>query len=319
MSRAARNLALALALTLALAATLAAAASASPTTTTTTTATSQKHLASLERVWNCRDAAWGATGALATGRLLRCGNPSRATADDAARLRDAFGGDARSLVDLRSHEEVEADASAERLVHAAAASVVHVPLGDRVTIGRALAARASARSLLAFAYRRFVLLDQDGARGEMVRYMGGLAGLNRLMLEHEGAQLAAALKAVATLAPPVLLYCTAGKDRTGLVTALALAVAGVPRPAVVAEYALSHEHRNHILARAMQSVLPTAAEALEWASAPPRVMEDTLDVLDREYGGLDAYLDSVGFGAGWRARLRARLRGEAGDPFARFL
>ena len=251
---------------------------------------------------------------------MRCGNPSRATAGDVERIRAAFGAHPRSLIDLRSHEEVADDAAADRLLHRLATTVRHVPLGDRATVGRVLVRRANVSSVVRYLFRRFVLRDAEGAKGEMVAYMGGLVGLNELILKNEGKQLGAALKAIVSGEPPVLLYCTAGKDRTGLVTALALSAAGVPRDVVVDEYALSDEHKHVILERAMAGVL-SGEESLEWSSAPAWVMRHTLAFVDREFGGVDAFLDSVGFSAVWRWRMRRKLlrrrgRGVGGDARA---
>ncbi|MFP3381581.1 tyrosine-protein phosphatase, partial [Bacillus sp. SIMBA_069] len=53
-----------------------------------------------------------------------------------------------------------------------------------------------------------------------------------------GTQLATAVRLIADSGEdPVLVHCTAGKDRTGLVVALALLAAGVDREDVVADYA----------------------------------------------------------------------------------
>jgi hypothetical protein len=216
-------------------------------------------------------------------------------------------------LDLRSHEEVQDDAAADKLLHRAATTVSHVPLGDRATIGRVLMRRARLVSILRYVARRFILGDAEGAKGEMVSYLGGLVGLNELMLRHEGAQIAAALKVLTTRDTPVLLYCTAGKDRTGLVSALAMSAAGEPRDGIVHEFSQSDKHKHVIFKRAMQSVLPNAEEGMEWAGAPAHVMERTFEFIDREFGGVDAYLDSIGFSASWRGRLRARLVGEPGE------
>lgn len=53
--------------------------------------------------------------------------------------------------------------------------------------------------------------------------------------------LAKAITAIALEPAPVLVHCTAGKDRTGATVALALSLVGVPREDIVADYALSHE------------------------------------------------------------------------------
>lgn len=41
----------------------------------------------------------------------------------------------------------------------------------------------------------------------------------------------------------------------------------------------------------------------EWCRAPKEVMEKTLTFIDVQFGGLDQYLDSIGFDATWRARM----------------
>ncbi|KAB1659403.1 tyrosine-protein phosphatase [Pseudoclavibacter chungangensis] len=81
---------------------------------------------------------------------------------------------------------------------------------------------------------------------EMLRSMGGsgpdLDGLYAAMLTAEGAHLAEAVTAVAD-APTgaVLVHCTAGKDRTGVVVSLVLALLGVPEERIVDDYAAT-EH-----------------------------------------------------------------------------
>ena len=61
-------------------------------------------------------------------------------------------------------------------------------------------------------------------------------------LDHSGAAFADAVHALARPgALPALVHCTAGKDRTGVLTALVLDVLGVGEKAIVADYLLSHE------------------------------------------------------------------------------
>mmetsp|Transcript_28457 Transcript_28457/g.47825 ORF Transcript_28457/g.47825 Transcript_28457/m.47825 type:complete len:338 (-) Transcript_28457:126-1139(-) len=69
---------------------------------------------------------------------------------------------------------------------------------------------------------------------------GGLALLNELVVDQSGADIAEALKLVAQPENhPVALYCTAGKDRTGLMAMLVLSVLGVSDEAILADYTLS--------------------------------------------------------------------------------
>jgi protein-tyrosine phosphatase len=68
------------------------------------------------------------------------------------------------------------------------------------------------------------------------------AGLYAHMAERCGAGFTAAVRVVARALPdPVLVHCAVGKDRTGFAVALALAAAGVPDEAIVADYMLSND------------------------------------------------------------------------------
>jgi protein tyrosine/serine phosphatase len=120
----------------------------------------------------------------------------------------------------------------------------------------------------------------------------------------------AALRAVAESDGAVLVHCAAGKDRTGVVVALALAAAGVPADRIVTDYVATAERMEPLLARLMAS--ETYREDLESRprdSHRPRAdtMRRLLDVLDEQYGGPLGWLAAAGFGPADVARLRARL------------
>jgi protein tyrosine/serine phosphatase len=108
-----------------------------------------------------------------------------------------------------------------------------------------------------------------------------------------------------------VVHCAAGKDRTGVVCALALAVAGVGHDDIVADYALTAEVIDAVVARLAAS--PTYAEDMERrdaASHTPRAetMQRVLTLLDQRWGGPLGWLAGHGFGPEDRAALRARLR-----------
>jgi protein tyrosine/serine phosphatase len=108
-----------------------------------------------------------------------------------------------------------------------------------------------------------------------------------------------------------VVHCAAGKDRTGVVVALSLAVAGVPHEEIVADYAMTAEIIEALVAKLKAS--PTYAEDMERrdvASHTPRAetMDRVLTLLDERHGGPTGWLDAHGFGAGEQAALRARLR-----------
>jgi len=121
-----------------------------------------------------------------------------------------------------------------------------------------------------------------------------------------------ALRALAHGGPgAAIVHCAAGKDRTGVVCALSMAVAGVPHEEIVADYALSAEVIDGVVARLAAS--PTYAEDMERrdvATHTPRAetMQRVLSILDERFDGPLGWLGSNGFGAADQAALRSRLR-----------
>ncbi|HEY1955808.1 MAG TPA: tyrosine-protein phosphatase [Polyangiaceae bacterium] len=96
--------------------------------------------------------------------------------------------------------------------------------------------------------------------------------------------------AMATHDGGVLYHCTSGKDRTGMVTAILLDLAGVERATIVRDYAIS----AHQLGR-------------DGDQSPPELMRAFLDALDGEYGGAHAYLTRIGLAATDIDALLAKL------------
>jgi protein tyrosine/serine phosphatase len=122
----------------------------------------------------------------------------------------------------------------------------------------------------------------------------------------------AALRSLAAGGPgAAVVHCAAGKDRTGVVCALALAVAGVEPESIIADYAQTAEVIDTLVAKLAAS--PTYAEDMtsrDVASHTPRAesMRRVLQLLDERWGGPVGWLETHGFGAGEQAALRARLR-----------
>lgn len=110
----------------------------------------------------------------------------------------------------------------------------------------------------------------------------------------------------------VLVHCAAGKDRTGVVVALALDAAGVDRDAIVADYVATEQRIDAILARLTAS--PTYRDELEGsdprAHAPrAEVMERFFALVDERLGGSAAWLSAQGLPGDALDLLRVRLAG----------
>lgn len=115
---------------------------------------------------------------------------------------------------------------------------------------------------------------------------------------------------------PLLVHCTHGKDRTGVLIAMLLHICGASRETIAAEYALSHSWGCSIEGRAaMLEALPEKFRAPieptdqfeRWCSAPEDAIHNLWRRISRKFGSVDAYLDSIGINASTRARICAAL------------
>ncbi len=97
---------------------------------------------------------------------------------------------------------------------------------------------------------------------------------------------------------PVVVHCTAGKDRTGVISALTLLILGVDRSVIEEDYALTNRDvERHIDFVAKHDGLPdnVSHEGMVGnAGVPEEAIGVFLDGLDREHGGAMAFLQSIG-------------------------
>ncbi len=97
---------------------------------------------------------------------------------------------------------------------------------------------------------------------------------------------------------PIVLHCTAGKDRTGVSTAFLLSVLGVDRALIEADYILT----NRDVGRQADFIERTVgypegmdrASLMHAAGVPETAIGDFLDGLEARWGGPLGYLRSIG-------------------------
>ncbi|WP_379507352.1 tyrosine-protein phosphatase [Nonomuraea zeae] len=148
-------------------------------------------------------------------------------------------------------------------------------------------------------YRRVSVLRPEDTELEA---MGeSLPEIYRAILDRGRANLAAALGAIARApAGGVLVHCHSGRDRTGLVVALALSLAGVPDAEIAADYALTATFLRPEVVAAPRSVLL-------FAEITAATMLATVAHLRRAYGGAEPYLLGGGLRPEEVALIRDRL------------
>ncbi len=231
------------------------------------------------------------------GRLLRGDNLQDLSPADVKLLVDDIG--VTTVVDLRAPAEIASEGPGPLTRVESVRHAYHSVLPEA---GRAtdVAADALATRRRAGAFSRY---PDDVRCGYYLGY-----------LEDRPDQVAGALRSIAQAPGAALVNCAAGKDRTGVVVALALTAAGVRRDAVIADYAASAERIGAILDRLRVSKTyaadigstPDAAAA----DAPrAETMAAFLGQVDARYGGVLRWLSGHGFGPADVALLRAKLLG----------
>jgi protein tyrosine/serine phosphatase len=215
------------------------------------------------------------TGPLSRGVLVRSDSLSALSDDGWAALHDHG---VRTVVDLRSDNEAE---------------------------------REPVRPAHGVAYRRIPIIDVlPAADPDRPQTMPEWGQAYALMLDRFREGFAAAVSAIADAQPGgVAVHCRVGRDRTGLVIALLLSLAGASREEIHDDYAISFDR----LAPAFEEWIRDAPDdrmraRLQWESAPPSdLILHALDHLDERYGGVEPYLSGAGVDV---ERARARL----GEP-----
>jgi protein-tyrosine phosphatase len=139
-----------------------------------------------------------------------------------------------------------------------------------------------------------------------------------VILEKNKGLVGAAIKAVAaSLADGgVLVHCHGGKDRTGIVVALILSLVGVPREIIAEDYALSEACLEPSFSAWLEEQRRVQGRLVErplWMFSPPEKMLSMLDYLDREYGGVEGYLEAVGVTQQEMAAIRTHLIAPTSD------
>jgi protein-tyrosine phosphatase len=227
---------------------------------------------------------------VAEHRLLRGDNLQDLSPADVRRLVADIG--LTTVIDLRSLAEVAAEGPGPLTMVGSLRHAHHPILPEYGAATDAVAALAVRR---AGAVSRY---PEDVTCGYYLGY-----------LEDRPDQVVAALRGVAAASGAVLVHCAAGKDRTGVVVALALTAAGVRREAVVADYAASGERTDAILARLRTSPTYAADVSRPAREQQPRAetMSAFLDQVHLRYGGVRPWLAGDGFGPDDVTLLKARL------------
>lgn len=264
------------------------------------------------------------TPLLREGLLFRSARPDEASPQDRDSLQHTYK--IHTVIDLRSTTELIDQAKRRNVKNQSSAQAsqtnstatepVKIP-GLRyeeinlngTSFSRALlwklgwGSMAKLFGLVAAGYR----IEAIGILGREVMAPRGLIGLGKDSLDYSRGEIYRVFSVLADKdCGPVLVHCTQGKDRTGLVVILLLLLWEVPVKAIKADYVASENELEPEKEERIKEIMRIGLGD-EFAGCPTGFVEEMEAYLLSKYGGATRYLDTCGVHEGMRATTRARF------------
>ncbi len=114
----------------------------------------------------------------------------------------------------------------------------------------------------------------------------------------------------------VMFNCTAGKDRTGLVAAMLLGLAGVRQEDIIADYVMTADLIPGLVAEFLERSRQNGGDVASYEKmlrSPAGTMSTALDSIEKRHGSIPDYLRAAGLSGADAASLRKKLVGDTAD------
>lgn len=234
-----------------------------------------------EAVFNFRDLGgyWTPGGqTVAWRRLFRSSELHHMTSHDIIQLKEEIR--LRSVIDLRSSRQLE-------------------PLSPLNEVG--------------VEYYNIPLIGRGNGPENVRPDFSNMGEVYSYLVRHEefGRRVVEALEIIAEPSNlPLVFHCSAGKDRTGILTAIVLGILRVTDEDIIEDYTLTAPYMKELIIRWNNDA--GAAEALKnvpeyLLEASPESMISFLSTLKREYGSARGYVEAHGAGVSLTHRLETSL------------
>ncbi|MCJ1317532.1 hypothetical protein MMC15_002857 [Xylographa vitiligo] len=247
---------------------------------------------------------------LREGRLYRSARPDKATTNDQVTLTTTYG--IRTIIDLRSKSEHLAQAQSPT----PDPSYLNIPgiNYELISLNGSAFERALIRKLPWSGIARLLYYASTFNRPAAIRTLTttvmepeGLTALGLTTLSSSHSEILAIFTLLSLPASyPLLIHCTQGKDRTGLVILLVLLLCSVPVNAIDKDYSASERELVPELDARLEE-LRAIGLGDDFAECPKKFVEAVLRWLADRWGGVEGYLEGVGVGKEMREMVRANL------------
>lgn len=264
---------------------------------------------------------------LRQGQLYRSARPDSASSSDRQQLRDVYG--IKTIVDLRSKTE-HIEAAKKHTELAKATQPAFVPVTNNY-VAQALkipGIRYADINLNGKGFERHLIWQLSysnlawlvgymslGYRLQGISIIGknvlqprGLIGLGKDTLKHSGPEIKEVFDVLANPESyPVLVHCTQGKDRTGLIVTLVLLLCGVDIDAISDDYRMSEAELKPEFEDRMKEIASIGLDE-SFAGCPKSFVCDIAQFIQEEFGGVERYLSSIGVQQQQISQIRKQFR-----------
>jgi protein-tyrosine phosphatase len=267
----------------------------------------------LDGAVNVRDLGglMAADGPIRAGRLIRSDNLQGLTPADVRLLVDGHG--VRAVADLRSTVEVVSEGPGP-LTREPSVRIESFSLfpesGERTDVLAVEEDDAIARAAATpdgTAPKEMPWEERDRLHGKLTVAQTYV----RYLLDRPDS-IVAALRLIARADGATIVHCAAGKDRTGVVVAIALGSVGVDRDEIVTDYVRTGERIERVLARMNKTeTYSSEVVAAQARRVAPQAasMAEFLGEIDRQFGGVGGWLETQAWTEQDQAALHHALIG----------
>ena len=157
--------------------------------------------------------------------------------------------------------------------------------------------------LMALGYRD----DAIQILGREVMKPRGLTGLGMDTLDHSQREIKQVFDVLANESGyPVMVHCTQGKDRTGLIVLLALLLCGVRQDAIRKDYVMSEKELESEKEERLVEIKKVGLDE-SFAGCPDSFVDKIVQHINQRYGGVENYLTKIGVGKVVQQKVREIL------------